>query len=994
MTFEEMQAMQQMKTQREFELIRHSEEIAEEHRQYILSQYGLLGEVNFADREEVERKDTFNHWVKKYPLLELEEKIKEYKYFYEKVLSIGVKNQKPFSWQTMTDVLLKYDRKFVHRMAKTHLKLTKKLIAPTKEKMKVNTTKSDDLQKELIIKKSLVDKITKEMMTFFKKKNEKVGGKLKLDDSKAKEYLENTLELYTLLAGEDGNGELAPVFDSVIHRTQDFWKDAKPQTLKALLNKLTTNLNSKGEQVEALTTQEIISLAKKCGTFFKECDAKRLDEVAQEFARFKKYILDQFKHHGGSEKVYEDVKNLTFKDTLLQAPTIGCKDRFTIRFNLDLLMGKAFHESMKDAKIKTDEVTHYLFKEFSNVKVNGTHTDLADLLINAPTSTCVSPYTIVDVVNYVDKVFKNSRYGHSNIKQELLTVANYSDLNFVRTKNFETDNCLPKLTTLFREDKLLSFLKKDLTVLNLKEKTIVDKLTTVLKEHSSQATIETLITEALKEEKGKKVETNIVPDDYIFIDGTEISKERKSKRYKEIELKMTLEDYIALLDGLEFSEEEKEKAVATFKEVNKEYLEKLEKERLEAEAYEKGFAQLLLEEEEIRLADERIQREQLEQQRLQEEAKGKKNEEEDKALKAADDIVAALDSLTGNFDKEAFDQLSYEQKVAKVKRIALQAREIKQMYVVYGNVFYRCDLTPLLKEHWTPLKEIEKYAVGMINAELSTLEQEKKLLLDQRSKLQQERNEVDKLISKYDECEKKIACEFLNFVCERTYLSVLEQMDEERKKLDEEIKEIEEESGSNAKDALVEQLASMLGVNKLNRRAKRKAFKRGVPMVDTDRSYNLDETVVKKVFFENEKFSEEELNSIRTTLTNCNTFTSYCTFQLKQGTKKEGLTVACTISSVLPKPQLQAHLRNYQQRDVANQKRLDALYDKKDAIGLKIDGMLSKKFPNKIREEAFRLWDLQIKEFSEKIDKVDQTLLGRHTLKQEADTYVDELGEL
>lgn len=449
MTFEEMQAMQEIKSARQLEALKQQEKLANEERAIILKKYGLTGDVSPIEKE---LKSTFDKWVKKFSLRDLEASIKEYRYFYNNVLEVGKKTPKPFSWQELTNIILKYDRTFVHRIAQIHVKLTKKFTDVTKTKIKETTEvkQLEKLQEELTKKKELANKITKEIIATFKKKNEKEGGRLKLDDSKAKDYFNNAIALYTLLAGVDGLGELAPVFDNVTSRTQDFWKDTDPATLKALIQKLTTNLYTKNGVTETLTNAEIVTISESCGTFFKECDAERLAKVADEYMQFRENVLERLIDFDSKSDYVEKLYNLTFKDLLIQAPTIGCKDSMNGKFNFDLLSGKDFKESLKDAPVDMDDKTQYLFKEFSHVKVGGTPNDLASLLIKAPTSACVSPYTIVDVVNFVDSTFKNSRYAHSTIKEELLTVNNFSDLNLVRTKNLYEDNCLPKLTTLFR----------------------------------------------------------------------------------------------------------------------------------------------------------------------------------------------------------------------------------------------------------------------------------------------------------------------------------------------------------------------------------------------------------------------------------------------------------------------------------------------------------------------------------------------------------------
>lgn len=709
-------------------------ELAQYEKQAILQAYQLVGE---AKEGEITLKSKFDTWVDHCLVAKLEDKIKEYRHFYQCILCYGKKKQKEFTWQQMANIILSYDSTFVHRLTQNNLKLRKLLTVSLKEELEQTTNKvaQKDIKDKIAAKKLLADKIVYEMVKTFKTKGEKQKGKLCLNEKTATGYLENTIALYEMLAGSDGSGEFAPIFDNVTSRTQDFWK-TNPKELQALLTKLKTNLYEKGEEEQSLSTKEIISISKRCGTFFKESDAKKLEKVAHEFMQFKHYILNEFLSKGGDNEIYDKIDNLTFKDILIQAPTIGCKDSSTVKFNLDLLMGKAFKESLKDAKVKTDEPTHYLFKDFNQVKVNGDHHDLADLLLKAPTSVCISPYTIVDIVNFVDKTFKESRYAHSNIKEGLLTVNNFSDLNLVRTKDLEEGNCLTKLTTLFTEEKLFGILQKDLTLLNIKEDILVEELKQALLKSKGEADLEKVVIDIVKKSKKQQLvdEEEEEREEQFFLeeDNEDVKERENGKRSKNLQFIMSLEDYEKMLDGLEFNSEEKAGLIKTYKETHKEYFEKqarLEQERLAAieeekrqkEEFEKAFAEELAKEKEIEDANALIQQE-LNQKRLREElekSKAQKENEksEQEALQAIEDLTKIANQVEKSFNKENYYYLLIEEKETYYKQLSKLKREAINTYIKYSKQLYEQNMNDFAIDELNRISTIEKECYDIIKKE-------------------------------------------------------------------------------------------------------------------------------------------------------------------------------------------------------------------------------------------------------------------------------------
>lgn len=735
MTTEEFQAFQEaLEKGREIASTYDQHEMfARYEKQAILQAYGLVGEVR---EDETTLKSKFDAWVDHCLVAKLEERIKEDKYFYQNILCYGKKKQKEFSWQQMTNIILSYDSGLVHRLAQNHVKIRKVLTTSLKERLEQTTNNKDQekIKKQLTSKRLLADKIVYEMLKAFKVKGEKQKGRLCLNEKTAKGYLENTIDLYEMLAGSDGLGEFAPIFDNVTSRTQDFWK-TNPKELHTLLTKLKTNVYEKGEKEQSLSTKEIISISKRCGTFFKESDAKKLEKVAHEFMQFKNYILNEFLSKGGDNHLYDKIDNLTFKDLLIQAPTIGCKDSSAVKFNVDLLMGKAFKESLKDAKVKTNEPTHYLFKEFGRVKVNGDHHDLANLLLKAPTSVCTSPYTIVDVVNFVDKTFKESRYAHSNIKEELLTVHNFSDLNLVRIKDIDKENCLKKLTTLFTEEKLFSILQKDLTLLNIKEDILVEELKQAIKNSKGKADLEQVVLDIVKKSKKQQLVDNEEEREeqfYLEEDNEDVKERENGKRSKTLQLVMSLEDYEKMLDGLGFVEEEKVSLIKTYKESHKEYFEKqarLEQERLAAieekkrqnEEFEKAFAEELAKEKEIEEANALIQQE-LAQQRLREELEKSKLQQakeksEQEALQAIEELTKIANKVEQSFNKDNFYYLLIDEKETYYRQLSKLKREAINIYIKYSKQLHEQNMNDFASDELKRISTIEKVCYDNIKKE-------------------------------------------------------------------------------------------------------------------------------------------------------------------------------------------------------------------------------------------------------------------------------------
>lgn len=984
MTTEEFQAFQEaLEKGREIASTYDQHEMfARYEKQAILQAYGLVGEVR---EDETTLKSKFDAWVDHCLVAKLEERIKEDKYFYQNILCYGKKKQKEFSWQQMTNIILSYDSGLVHRLAQNHVKIRKVLTTSLKERLEQTTNNKDQekIKKQLTSKRLLADKIVYEMLKAFKVKEEKQKGRLCLNEKTAKGYLENTIDLYEMLAGSDGLGEFAPIFDNVTSRTQDFWK-TNPKELHTLLTKLKTNVYEKGEKEQSLSTKEIISISKRCGTFFKESDAKKLEKVAHGFMQFKNYILNEFLSKGGDNHLYDKIDNLTFKDLLIQAPTIGCKDSSAVKFNVDLLMGKAFKESLKDAKVKTNEPTHYLFKEFGRVKVNGDHHELANLLLKAPTSVCTSPYTIVDIVNFVDKTFKESRYGHSNIKEKLLTVHNFSDLNLVRIKDIDKENCLKKLTTLFREEKLFEILQRDLTLLNIKEDVLVEELRHEVELSKGDINLEDVVIRLVKKCKKQQLKEDTKENDEVLTienEEEDALTRQNGKRSKDYTFILSIPDYEKMLEGLGFEKDQIHHFVEEYRLKNKAYFEEQERIKQENEEYEKGFNQLVEEYKQIQQAEEQIQQQLKKQAEELAAQKEQNNIEEKKALAICDQLIAGLQAIIKEFDTKEFEKLSYENKATYLKTMLDKKRSINQMYVASVALLNKYDLTEFVNGAMQSFYEIQEKAQSLINGEVKELQDRVRQLDSQREKINKEKIQIEKLIEKKDNIEENIILEYYANVADQVGVATLEPMQEMRK-------EVEEELLETAKDSDVFDVFLKLGFDpKLLSKSMVKARKTAKTM-----TIELKEPIQQQIVV-NSIESIEGVQQIQKYIQK-QTMSKHCGYRFDLDDKTGQLTITITIYAILPMGQIENFLTLYTKKQDSGQRKLEDMNKKANELIDVINRALQDRFPKeKTMEGCFKAWNKEIDEVEHKANDDKKTLNQYIEVEDEIKKLIEEMEE-
>lgn len=527
---------------------------------------------------------------------------------------------------------------------------------------------------------------------------------------------------------------------------------------------------------------------------------------------------------------------------------------------------------------------------------------------------------------------------------------------------------------------------------------IVDALKKGIEENRSQDSLEQVIRDVLRDNKAKKTAQPIVIEDGED-ETNDIDKEGKDrkngKRSKAINLKMTLEDYETLIAGLGYHGEQKEQLIANFKEANKEYFDKLEREKKAQEQFEHDWTEALLEEEAIRLEEERIKAELTHQKKQEEEKEGLKNQQENSALRVADMLVEAFNNVAAKFDKVSFDQASYEEKVTIAKNFIYKKGAIKKVYVAHYHSLSTYDFVAIVKETWKELNKIEQYVIRSLEQEVQKLQNVEKELITNKSVVEKEKKETMKSVEKAEGFDAKINAQYLTYICDKAYLTALEVMKKERDIAEEKAEEEEKDIKKNSVYITADRKGNIITIENPNRKLKRKSTISVKDMINIDAAFTLEQPIIKKVIIENEILSYSEIQTIIRNVQNNTAFYNYCSFDLSLNSSGKGSVIDCKIYGVLPKQQLETLLKNYQQKESSGKTKLENLYNRKDELVQNVDDLLEEKFPNATTvEECVDAWDSKIKSVKDKIKDNREVLDKYIALKNEVNKLIEDTNQL
>lgn len=238
------------------------------------------------------------------------------------------------------------------------------------------------------------------------------------------------------------------LLDNCMKRLKQFVNQCEVANLEEIIQHLKSNYD--------LTDSELVSVSRKCATFFTMSNVSKIDNISKVIDDFKKFIEDKLLLEEKESKV-EKLLNKDFKDILLNSSTIMTKNTESVEETVKFLMGYKFGEIRVGAG-----------KGIANIKGDFSPRDLAKIYNESITSLSIGIDKIKDVCIGLAISYKSCFKDNLDVNN-LINGKNFTSLAQLGKDDYDIDGKMDEifavLSMFITKEDMVNLLKKDFSFL-------------------------------------------------------------------------------------------------------------------------------------------------------------------------------------------------------------------------------------------------------------------------------------------------------------------------------------------------------------------------------------------------------------------------------------------------------------------------------------------------------------------------------------------------